>query len=436
MSRPAAVTSGLAALQRTHAVYRRARDLAEGGSSHSVEPADSTPAAPSKSRSPAAKPKAGTDLVASVQALRAQQAGQQVAAQHAAATIKELETSLRESQEQSAQHVAKIEEELKQERARRSKLADELKSCEMQLATSQQKLQTAAAAAKKNEGRLSSELVDATSTIEALELERDAALQQNSALKQRVVQLEGGVAGGVSGTRSTGVVEPAASAQQTERAEATAAQAVAEARRWEDAARLAEQAASDAEARGAAARIELEAHVQQLETLRLALDEQCQANLVMEARLEQLASSRKPTKGPVRSPTEAAVGAAAEVVRVDAASPNSQPVAAAEAAMGAHAEAAKDEAVAEEAAARQAKNDAKNAPDLDEPPRAWLRSKFPLLAAAASESNRFVLGGGGGASKTGVPNAISVCEISAGGERSGGSPVVRVCVCGGGEAVL
>jgi len=72
--------------------------------------------------------------------------------------------------------VAQLQEELRQERSRRTKLLAEKQDLEVKLAMAEQRLDTQAAAAKKVSAELESKLVEAASTQEGLLDEREALL--------------------------------------------------------------------------------------------------------------------------------------------------------------------------------------------------------------------------------------------------------------------
>ena len=151
-SKSAPLAAGLAALQRTHEVYRRARDLqgsadthTTSGSSRTAPLANSTP----PNRSTPARNQAEKDLASSVRQLRSAQASHQLASQQAAATKKRLEASVREAREEAAQSAAQLQEELRQERSKRAKQMAAKQELEMQLTTLEQRLQTQEAASKK-----------------------------------------------------------------------------------------------------------------------------------------------------------------------------------------------------------------------------------------------------------------------------------------------
>lgn len=179
------LVAGLAALQRTHEVYRRARDHQQAAAAASVlsnsdahsPDGDSTLKASPTITAPA-RHQAEKSLVASLRQLRSAQAAHQLASQHAAATQKQLEASLREAREIAAQQAAQFQEELRQERNRRAKLSAEKQETDVMLATLEQRLKTQEAASKKMTSLLESKLLDAANSHEALIAERDRLAAQ------------------------------------------------------------------------------------------------------------------------------------------------------------------------------------------------------------------------------------------------------------------
>ena len=89
------LTQNLATLQRTHEVYRRARELA-GGSEAAEPAANSEEGTPQRAASSGLRDHMERELAASVRQLRSVQAGQQVAAQHAAAEAAKLQATIRD----------------------------------------------------------------------------------------------------------------------------------------------------------------------------------------------------------------------------------------------------------------------------------------------------------------------------------------------------
>ena len=103
------LTQNLATLQRTHEVYRRARELAGGGAEPDLPAANGDEdgaATPQRPASTGLRENAERELAASVRQLRAVQAGQQVAAQHAAEEKQKLQAAIREEREKAAQQAA------------------------------------------------------------------------------------------------------------------------------------------------------------------------------------------------------------------------------------------------------------------------------------------------------------------------------------------
>lgn len=100
------LTQNLATLQRTHEVYRRARELA--GGSEAAEPAANGEegGTPQRAASSGLRDHMERELAASVRQLRSVQAGQQVAAQHAAAEAAKLQSTIRDEREKAAQQAA------------------------------------------------------------------------------------------------------------------------------------------------------------------------------------------------------------------------------------------------------------------------------------------------------------------------------------------
>eukprot|EP00964_Phaeocystis_antarctica_P154424 scaffold123132_cov54-Phaeocystis_antarctica.AAC.2 len=100
------LTQNLATLQRTHEVYRRARELA--GGSEAAEPAANGEEGgmPQRAASSGLRDHMERELAASVRQLRSVQAGQQVAAQHAAAEAAKLQSTIRAEREKAAQQAA------------------------------------------------------------------------------------------------------------------------------------------------------------------------------------------------------------------------------------------------------------------------------------------------------------------------------------------
>ena len=181
------LTQNLATLQRTHEVYRRARELA-GGSEAAEPAANGEEGTPQRAASSGLRDHMERELAASVRQLRSVQAGQQVAAQHAAAEAAQLQATIRDEREKAAQQAAhsqvprraretqlagqehtsspptcpppqptprpipptptphpcspRWQEELRQERSRVSKLQSEKQALEMQVAVAEQKAQT------------------------------------------------------------------------------------------------------------------------------------------------------------------------------------------------------------------------------------------------------------------------------------------------------
>lgn len=100
------LTQNLATLQRTHEVYRRARELA--GGSEAAEPAANGDdgGTPQRASTSGLRDHMERELAASVRQLRAVQAGQQVAAQRATEEQQKLQATLREEREKAAQQAA------------------------------------------------------------------------------------------------------------------------------------------------------------------------------------------------------------------------------------------------------------------------------------------------------------------------------------------
>ena len=99
------LTQSLATLQRTHEGYRRARELA-GGSEAAEPAANSEEGTPQRAASSGLRDHMERELAASVRQLRSVQAGQQVAAQHAAAEAAKLQATIRDDREKAAQQAA------------------------------------------------------------------------------------------------------------------------------------------------------------------------------------------------------------------------------------------------------------------------------------------------------------------------------------------
>ena len=103
------VSAGLAALQRTHEVYRKARERAVGAGHSGTALEDGTESEASRKPQGGARELAERDLAESLRTLRAVQAGQAVAARHAAEERQQLEAALREAKEAAAQQVSRTQ---------------------------------------------------------------------------------------------------------------------------------------------------------------------------------------------------------------------------------------------------------------------------------------------------------------------------------------
>jgi hypothetical protein len=159
--------AGLAALQRTHEVYRLAREKVEAREKARDEGAaaavgvSATPVPDGES----ARAVAERELSESLRMTRGAQAGQAVAGRRAAEEREQLQTALREAREVAAQQAAYSREELLQERQRRTRLENERQAeaatSEVARLTAQQRLQTQAASAKRETTTLEAMLIDA-----------------------------------------------------------------------------------------------------------------------------------------------------------------------------------------------------------------------------------------------------------------------------------
>ncbi|EOD16239.1 hypothetical protein EMIHUDRAFT_451505 [Emiliania huxleyi CCMP1516] len=197
----------LSALQRTHEVYRLARekvDAQERDEAASRSREASPPSAPRDTTT--ARAAAERELSESLRKVRAAQAAQALANRRAAEERQQLQTALREAREVAAQNAAHSREELQQERQRRAALQQEAereaatteaprrlltvllhRPPQVQLATAQQRLATREAAAKKEATGLEAMLIDAQSRLEARGRATSAQLREALAAEERPV---------------------------------------------------------------------------------------------------------------------------------------------------------------------------------------------------------------------------------------------------------
>lgn len=160
--------AGLAALQRTHEVYRLAREKVEArekARGDEVGAADGVYVTPAPGDGESARAVAERELSESLRLARGAHAGQAVAGRRAAEEREQLQAALREAREVAAQRAAYSREELLQERQRRAKLETERQAeaatSEVARLTAEQRLQTQAASAKRETATLEAMLIDA-----------------------------------------------------------------------------------------------------------------------------------------------------------------------------------------------------------------------------------------------------------------------------------
>jgi hypothetical protein len=160
--------AGLAALQRTHEVYRLAREKVEAREKvmgEGMGTTDGVHATPIPGDGESARAVAERELSESLRMARGAHAGQAVAGRRAAEEREQLQAALREAREVAAQQAAYSREELLQERQRRAKLESERQAEAATSAvarlTAEQRLQTQAASAKRETSTLEAMLIDA-----------------------------------------------------------------------------------------------------------------------------------------------------------------------------------------------------------------------------------------------------------------------------------